>query len=566
MINKIENVKRPIMYISLSIILASIVYGIYDDNKGLVIVFTSLFFIYFIKEYNAAFTIVLMIFFSMQLALNYIYYNNINEGKITGEVRIIDNNGYCVIGKYKGKQVYLNNIEGDLIKGESILLKGNFKKEVDYERGVVGNIEVDSYVKEENDILAVINKIPSMVFNKLKENVGQRKAALVSSIAFGYKDYLDSEDEVDMRDLGIVHIVSVSGLHVALVFAGCKKIFNDKISILIVIVYVILTGCALSSLRSLIMISILVLSNNCKKNYYSIIAVLISAALNLIFQPYAIFNIGFLLSYLATIGIILFNKKIIGVIRALPQQIGSVISISISAQILTLPILIYFFGNISVTFLLGNLIIVPILNLVIILGNMLIIFCYIDGIFDFISYILLKIIDIVDIIMNKLYSISEGGLVINDKMSIVYLFMLISIYFIYKGYKKFIALPVIAIIVTSIIIYSPIPKIDYIEKGVILISYKGERNIISTKTNVDMKTLKERYLADTGYRLVNKIIIDEKIVVISKGKDFIMNISNKQYYLKFNNYSKIDEDYDIINFIDEEVQGFYIIGKDILPY
>lgn len=566
MIKELENVKKPIIYICLSIILASISYGIFDKNKWLTIISVSLFFIYIIIEVNWCFAIVILGFFIMQIGVNYLYYNSINNKCVNDEIRIIENKDYYILGKYKGKLVYLNNLNTTVVKGDKLYINGEFNKDEDLEKGIVGSINIKKYNKCNEDLLCKLNNIPVQIFNKLEENIGKRKAALVVSVSLGYREFLDSEDEEDMRDLGIIHAISVSGLHVALVFGVCKRFFSDKTSLVISFIYVLITGAEFSSLRSILMIVILVTAKNSNKNYYSIVSLLLSATINILMQPYAIFNLGFMLSYVSTIGIILFSKKIRNKLKYIPSSISSTVAISLSAQIFTAPIIIYFFGEISITFLIGNLLIVPLLNIVIYLGNLLIIFSFCNSIFDFISFILLKVIKVIDFIMNKFYTISNGGLIINEKIAIVYIMCLISFYFIFKGYKKFYILPIISLIFISISIYSPVPKVDYIDKGVILISYKGQRNIISTKNNVNMKELKKRYFAQEGFRLIKKVVINNEVIISSKNKDFIINIKNKEYYLKLNKYSKINKHYDVISFVDEEATGFYIISSNIITY
>lgn len=566
MIKELEKVKKPIIYICLSIILASISYGIFDKNKWLTIISVSLFFIYIIIEVNWCFAIVILGFFIMQIGVNYLYYNSINNKCVNDEIRIIENKDYYILGKYKGKLVYLNNLNTTVVKGDKLYINGEFNKDEDLEKGIVGSINIKKYNKCNEDLLCKLNNIPVQIFNKLEENIGKRKAALVVSVSLGYREFLDSEDEEDMRDLGIIHAISVSGLHVALVFGVCKRFFSDKTSLVISFIYVLITGAEFSSLRSILMIVILVTAKNSNKNYYSIVSLLLSATINILIQPYAIFNLGFILSYVSTIGILLFSKRIRNKLRNIPHCISSTIAISLAAQIFTIPIIIVIFGEVSITFIIGNMLIVPLLNIIIYLGNLLIIFSFSENIFDFISFILLKLIKVIDIVMNKLYTISNGGLIINEKIATVYIMCLISFYFIYKGYKKFYMLPVISLIFMFISIYSPVPKIDYIDKGVILISYKGERNIISTQNNVNMKELKKRYFAQEGFRLIKKVVINNEVILNSKNKDFILRINKKEYYLKLNKYSKIKQCCDVISFVDEEARGFYIISDRIIIY
>ena len=100
-------------------------------------------------------------------------------------------------------------------------------------------------------------------------------------------------------------------------------------------------------------------------------------------------------------------------------------------------------------------------------------------------------------------------------------------------------------------------------KGSLLISYRGERKIISNARNVDMKKLKAQNMAEEGYRKAERISIGEDIKMTLKDKDYLLNLKGKEYLLRLNNKTNECENYDIIDFVNKEAEGFYII-KDKL--
>lgn len=566
MLSYIENIKRPILYISLSVISSSIIYGAYSINKWFAVLSAGLFFVLILKKTNKYFMLIIMGFFIIQLVNNYCYYNNFNEGYIEGSVKIIKEYNGCYLGKINNRKVYINNIEKNITPGKKLNIKGEIKREVDIEKGIIGNIKVKHYEIEKDNIFNKIFSLRNIVFEKLKSNLGQRKAALVCSMAFGYKDYLDAEDEEEMRNLGIIHVISVSGLHVAFIFLILKKLFGGKGAIALLSLYVILTGALVSSIRAFIMMFLLVLSKEIKKNYYSIVALSISALYSVLLEVYIVFDISFMLSYLAVLGIVLFNKDLNYKLYKLPKYIRETAALSISAQVFTIPVLIFYFNEISIFSLLGNLIIVPIVNVIIILGNLLLPLLPFKFLFDFNSYLLLKVIRILDYVMDKLYDFSQYTLFFNKEVIIVYGFVLISIFFVKKGYKKFCMLPFIAVFVAMINLYSPIPKVEYIKDAGILVSYKGNTNILSFSNTVDAYKLKKVYLADNIYRNISKMKLRNNIEIIPKDKNYILKIRSKEYYLILNNKKSLDCNYDIINFINEDIEGFYILNNKIIEY
>lgn len=566
MLKDIRDIKRPILYISLTFIISSILYGVYSINKWFAVLSAGLFFVFILKKTNKYFMLIIFAFFIIQFINNYCYYNYFHEGNIKGSIKIIKEYNGSYLGKIKNKKVYINNIKKNIKPGKIISIKGEIKKEIDIEKGIIGNIKVKNYKIKKDNLFNKIFNMRNAVFYKLKNNLGQRKAALVCSMAFGYKDYLDKQDQEEMRNLGIIHVISVSGLHVAFIFFVLEKIFKSKISIIILFFYVILTGAVVSSIRAFIMMGLLVVSKEIKKNYYSIVALSISALYSVILEVYIVFDVSFMLSYLAVLGIILFNKSLNNKLYKLPKYIRETIALSISAQVFTIPVLIFYFNEISIFSLLGNLIIVPIVNVIIILGNLLLPLINFEILFDFNSYLLLKVIKVLDYIMDKFYDFSKYTFCFNKEMIIIYGFILISIFFIAHGYKKFYFLPIIATFIIGIKLYSPIPKIEYIKNTGIVVSYKGNINILSNSNTIDPSKLKKTYLAKNIYRDICMMKVGKDIKILPYKKSYILRIKNKEYYLILNNRKSLDSNYDIINFINEDLEGFYILNNKIIKY
>jgi competence protein ComEC len=564
MFDEIEKVKMPIIYISLALILSTICYGIYDKYLWLAVLIAGLFFIFLFFASNIYFTIVIIIFFILGGLINYNYYNLKLNDNVSGSAVIIEKKNK-IICEYKGRNFYFDDTLSKYNVHDKFYFEGRFTENIDKEKGIIGTINVDQYKKLDKDLLGKIYQIRQQVFDELSENIGQRKAGFVSALSFGYTEYLDSEDQKEMKNLGIIHAISVSGLHIVLIFSIVNKILGKTASIGIMIVYVIFTGIAFSAIRALIMMGLLVFSNKANKKYSRIASLAISAAIIVVIKPYSIFDIGFILSYLATLGIVLFSKEINNRLYRLPKYIRETIAVGISAQIFTLPIIISVFNEVSLTVILGNLIVVPILNILIILGNLLLPFCLVPEIFDLISYILLKIIDFNDSIINYLYTISSKTYVTNKSTALIYGLILISIYYISKGYKKFIMLPFIASIVIMIYIYSPVPRVDYLKEGGILISYNGDRKVITNKINLDLKKIKSKTLSKAEYKLAKQIIIDD-IKITEYHNNYIMELGKKEYLLRLTQIEEKSKNYDIINFENGYTKGFFIIGDKILTF
>lgn len=562
-IEKIGEVKTPIIYISLTIIISSIVYGLYFKYFLPAAIVAGCFFIFILFSTNKYFTIFIVIIFLIGIGININYYNvNINKNFI-GKIRVIENKSYYKIISFKGKRLYIQDFQGEL--GEKFIIKGIFTKGVDREKGIIGNIKVNSSKKIKEDFRYKLYELRKKIYFKLEENIGKRKAGLILSLAFGCSDYLDNEDSEDMRGMGVIHAVSVSGLHVALVYGILKKFLNNKIALLGTVIYVLLTGAEFSSLRALIMIMFLSFSFGLRKNYNSLGALAFSALIITLLAPYAPFKLGFQLSFLATLGIIMFSQKLNNKLYKFPKYLRETFSISLSAQVFTIPIMIIAFEEFSIAFIIGNTILVPIFDILIKLGNLLLIVLPFSILFDFISFIIYKVINFLDSIMYYLY-IFPQEIIINKGFALIYVCALIGLYYGVKKDKKFILLPIIANFVFMIHIYSPIVRVDYYKEGAILVSYRGDRAVVTNKRNIDIKTLKKVSLTSKGYREGKKIKIKNGIEIFKDDKDFIIKIKEREYTINMSKKKNFKKEYDIIDFKNNNLNGFYILKDKIILY
>ncbi|SFC62235.1 ComEC/Rec2 family competence protein [Clostridium uliginosum] len=559
---KIEEVHNPIVYMFITLALSSICYGLYYDFKKLTTFIVGFFFIALIYYCGINFTCLMSLFFAIGLFINISYYSI--DSDINSSIRIVKRDSYGITASYKGKKMFLETNDNNLIVGEKYNISGKVDKTQDKSKGIVGKISPSNITKLEGDFITDLYRIKNKVYKMLKENLGQRKAGLISSIAFGYSDYLDNEDKEDMKNFGIIHAISVSGLHVAIVYGFLKKFSGDKVGLLITIIYVIFTGCNYSSIRAFVMLASLEGSHILKRNNNSLTALCLSAMVLILMKPYSIFEISLHLSYLATLGIILFNKKFNRSLYKLPRKLREGLSITLSAQVFTFPYLILIFKDFSINFIIGNLLLVPFVDIIVICGNLLPIMYLCPTLFDFCSYINLIILKGFDWSLYKLNDFSLPMFYGNEYVANFYMFLLISFYFIKKGHKKFIYLPAICIFIISVQIYSPIPKITYYNEGALLITYKGDRVLLTNKTNIDLDRLKKSTMANISYRNKKIIKIQDTASIKESGKDYILDVGNKKYMLRMTSNKTSYLDCDIINFKDGKINKIIILRDKIV--
>ena len=302
-----------------------------------------------------------------------------------------------------------------------------------------------------------------------------------------------------------------------------KLIKKTEYSLIITGLYVILTGAAFSSIRAFIMLSICNLALKFRKNNNSLSSFLISAIIILIIKPYAIFSLGFQLSYMAVLGILLFSKWINRKLFLFPKFIRSNIAVSLSAQIFTLPIIILHFNKVSILSIIANLFLDKIIFLIIIIGNSLLFLVNLEYVFNFLCFVLIKIVKLMDYIIDLTLGLFEGQIYGGYIIATLYIIMLISFFFIYNGNKKFWLLPIISFIVFSIYVYSPILRVEYYEGEGVLISYRGEISFVAENKRMIVSNIKNKYGAENIYFEDDNDILYGR-VIIKEGRVFIKGI------------------------------------------
>lgn len=216
-----------------------------------------------------------------------------------------------------------------------------------------------------------------------KSGLASNNLAIASALTFGYKDDLNNRVKGVFSKTGAMHILAVSGLHIGIIYIILNtllklikvpykvKWINDIIVLIIIWCYAITTGLSPSILRASAMLSFFIIANifNITTNIFNIIFA--TAFLILLINPLLILDVSFQLSFLALFGIIyihpLIYKKIVFK-NYLIDKIWTISVVSIAAQIATFPLSIYYFHQFPNLFLISNIIAIPLVFIIIILG------------------------------------------------------------------------------------------------------------------------------------------------------------------------------------------------------
>jgi len=203
---------------------------------------------------------------------------------------------------------------------------------------------------------------------------GADESSLAKALLIGYRVDLDKDLVQAYSNVGVVHLIAISGMHLALIyfflvwfFAKIPVIKKSKFTQLVVVLFCLwffslLTGAPASVLRSAVMFTFIAIGDSFNKRNSIFNSLAISAFVLLCYDPFMLWDVGFQLSYFAVLGIVIFQKYIYNWFRfknKLLNEVWELASVSMAAQILTLPVCIYYFHQFPLLFLLSNMIAIP---------------------------------------------------------------------------------------------------------------------------------------------------------------------------------------------------------------
>ncbi|NFS26067.1 ComEC/Rec2 family competence protein [Clostridium sporogenes] len=523
--------ERPLVYYAISVFLGCISTLLLFNNILLGAVFTASFLIViFINEDSKNFIIVLL-FFILAMFSFYSYFTIDVPDNI--KIRIVKKEKYYCFGEYKGRSIFIIGKTKDLKEGLKITIEGEFTKDIRYNSGSVGTFKVKKVMGKEKDIIYNIFNLKSIAYSKFKEQLGEDKTAMVMSLCFGETKYISNSDKDILKKLGVIHAVSVSGLHMAIVYKLLERVLGFTLAIPVSFLYVILTGMKSSAIRAFIMIIILKLSKKIFRKYDSLSSISLAAIIILLNKPYYILDIRFMLSFLSTLGILLYNKKISRVIYKVPQRINSSLSLTLSSQIYTFPYMCFTIQSFGVGFIIGNLTLVPLYAPIVLLGNLAMLLIKIPMVFNIINKIIYIFLTMIEGAHHLLSNITPEIVYIGKFEGICFVIIYMSYLLYTHGYKKVKYMPLSCIILLILFNYTFFPTIDfYREKdyNITVVKYKFDTIMICNyESDVGKEILKIKNQVKPD-KVITNIENNTQIKLYKNFKIHILNSERENNY------------------------------------
>lgn len=317
----------------------------------------------------------------------------------------------------------------------------------------------------------IMNFYKSLEFNETEYTI-------LSALTLGYQDELTDELKQGFRTTGTVHVLSVSGLHVGIIYMmisfllgfirkGTKYYCLKPVIIIILLwIYAFITGLPPSVLRASGMLTVFCMAEIFGKKSYSMHALFIAAFFMLLVDPFSLFDIGFQLSFISVLAILYLHPKTLHLLKAenkYIRYIWQMVTLSFVAQLATFPICLYYFGTFPTYFFITNLLIVPLVTFItysvggIILAKGL--SFVVPSWSDYLFYLPIKALQILVNIMTSIIHFFENlpfALIENLKISFLDLVLIFTIiisiltFIIYKKTKA-LSISLTAILLLSIV-------------------------------------------------------------------------------------------------------------------
>lgn len=417
------------------------------------------------------------------------------------------------------------------------------------------DVEIISH-DNSNIILRKIYELRNLMKTKIEKLLPKETSGLCLGMLIGETSGIEENMQENFRDSNLSHILAVSGANVSYIIVSITYIFNKMclrkrlskiISIILLILFMLLTGCTSSVNRACIMAILMLIAELLyrKSDVYNNLA--ISALILLIINPYSLLDIGFQLSYMGTIGIVFLHDKIgsfIKINNKIVKYFFEMIVVTTCANLAIIPIMMFHFNTISLTFYFSNIIVGPILGIVVIIGFIMF----------FISLIFTPISSLIAIVLNLMlkFIIKIAEITANMPFSKITI-ITPSFFFIIVWY----------LIIISIS-YKQKVKIFYHKNNKLIKKIVACILIIVLIVNLIIKVDKklEIHFVDVGQGDACLIItpLNKKILIDGGGSEFgSFNVGEKTLlpYLLDRRINKLD--YIIISHFDSDHVRFYSI-------
>ncbi|WP_298950410.1 ComEC/Rec2 family competence protein [uncultured Nonlabens sp.] len=280
---------------------------------------------------------------------------------------------------------------------------------------VYGQVYVDKpkilkHVNGEGDLSFLLKLRKTILTELARSGLRDRPKAMIEALVLGQRQNLDPEVTKSFRDAGVIHILALSGLHVGILLLilrfMSRRLLRFKYghwiqSVLLIVLlwsFALLTGMSPSIMRAVTMFSFVAIGMNLKRKGSVYHSLTLSAFLLLLYDPRLLFQVGFQLSYMAVFSIVLIQPVIAGLWtwrNKVKDFFWNIFTVTLAAQIGVAGISLFYFHQFPGLFILGNMMLLPLLPFIIGASLLLIFLLVIDFPTGWLVAILNKVLEFI---------------------------------------------------------------------------------------------------------------------------------------------------------------------------
>lgn len=282
----------------------------------------------------------------------------------------------------------------------------------------------------------LFEKVRIFIRETLKEGLDREEFSVVYALLTGNSDYIETQTLENFRASGIAHIFAVSGLHIGFLSALLSFVFNKlkvnkwlKTFLIItsLFFYSGVCGFSASSLRASIMCSVMLFATIFGERYDGLSALGTALTLLLLSFPTQLFFVGFQLSFAVVFAILALSFPVTKLFRFLPKKFAISLATVLVAQVASIPIMLYHFGEFSLVSVIANLIFLPAVSVIFIFSLCSVLLAGILGVFEILvplNFVVKAIIWFINLLDYTVFMI--GGVTIGVSVVFYYLFFIVA--------------------------------------------------------------------------------------------------------------------------------------------
>lgn len=494
-----------------------------------------------------------------------------NENKIKNNYKILCN----IIDLDKNLKKIYNKIQiGNKVKLKSIIIKPRDQRnpfEFNYEKYLNDKgISFIANLYKANDILIIkddLNELSNFIFSvrknideKLKTIYNNSTYNLLRGLILADRSEIDQQISDDFINVGVIHVLAVSGLHVGFVvviflflFSRFNVYLRTVFTIIGLIFFMLLTGSGAPVVRATFMVSIFLILPLIGRSSNGLNSLSFAAFVILLINPKDLFNPSFQLSFSAILSLIVIAPKINSYLSkfSLNKFVKYVVlffGTTLSAQLGTIPFTLAYFNKLSLVSFIANLFVIPLVGLIVGLGITSILFSFISNIItsyyaslnELLTYFIFNFVHILSkfklsSIGIKYFSFYDGliyyimfGVILSfikyfnsNIKKIIFIVFVVLLFFIYEQFDNYDLLPknrlsVLAIDIgqgDSFLVKFPNEKVALIDAG------NADKNFDNGK-QIILPLLNKLGISKIDYAFISHVDADHYMGFISLIKNF----------------------------------------------